>query len=81
MNGIQTAKNWIGALTNLALALIALAIVASVLVGPQNLWAFGNVAEQLVSLIVSLGDSGLAGLIAVGLIIWLLGRAISASEL
>ena len=74
MNGIQTVKAWIGALTNLGLALIALAIVASVLVGPENMWAFGNVVEHLVSLIVSLGDGGLAGLIAVGIIIWLLGK-------
>ena len=36
MNGIQTVKAWIGALTNLGLALIALAIVASVLVGPEE---------------------------------------------
>ena len=74
MNGIQTVKAWIGGLTNLGLALIALAIVASVLVGPENMWAFGNVVEHLVSLIVSLGDGGLAGLIAVGIIIWLLGK-------
>ena len=79
MNGIQTVKIWIGALTNLGLALIALAIVASVLVGPENMWAFGNVVDNLVGIIVSLGDGGLAGLIAVGIIIWLLGKVTSPS--
>ena len=80
MNGIQTAKSWIGALTNLALALIALAIIASVLVGPDNMWAFGNVADHLLNLIVSLGDGGLAGLIAIGIIVWLLARATSSVD-
>ena len=74
MNGIQTVKAWVGALTNLALALVALAIIASVLVGPENMWAFGNVVEHLLNLIVSLGNEGLAGLIAVGIIVWLLGK-------
>ena len=77
MNGIQTVKAWIGGLTNLGLALIAFAIVASVLVGPQNMWAFGNVVDHLVNLVVSLGNGGLAGLIAVGIIIWLLGKVTS----
>ena len=79
MNGIQSVKSWIGALTNLGLARIALAIVAAVLVGPGNMWAFGNVVDNLVGLIVSLGDGGLAGLIAVGIIIWLLGKVTSPS--
>ena len=79
MNGIQSVKSWIGALTNLGLTLIALAIVASVLVGPENMWAFGNVVDNLVGLIVSLGDGGLAGLIAVGIVIWLLGKVTSPS--
>ena len=74
MNGIQNVKSWIGAITDLGLALLALAIVASVLVGPQNLWAFGNVVANLIDLVRQLGDGGLAGLIALGLVIWLFGK-------
>ncbi len=74
MNGIQTAKGWIGAITQLGLALLALAIVATILVGPDRLWAFGNVVPNLMGLIQVLGDGGLAGLIALGVILWLFSK-------
>ena len=74
MNGIQTAKGWIGAITELGLALLALAIVATILVGPDRLWAFGNVVPNLMALIQTLGDGGLAGLIALGVILWLFSK-------
>jgi hypothetical protein len=74
MNGIQTAKGWIGAITQLGLALLALAIVATILVGPDRLWAFGNVVPNLMVLIQTLGDGGLAGLIALGVILWLFSK-------
>tara|TARA_B100000029_G_C17071768_1_gene777131 strand:- start:352 stop:585 length:234 start_codon:yes stop_codon:yes gene_type:complete len=74
MGGLSTVKSWIGALTSLGLALVALAIVASILVGTGNMWVFGDVVGNLVDLIASLGQSGLAGLIAVGIIIWLFAK-------
>ncbi|MGH8695568.1 MAG: hypothetical protein ACREVS_03760 [Burkholderiales bacterium] len=74
MNGIQTAKGWIGAITQLGLALVALAIVATILVGPDRLWAFGNVVANLMALIQALGEGGLAGLIALGVILWLFSK-------
>jgi len=77
MNGIATAKGWIGAITQLGLALLALAIVASILVGPDRLWAFGNVVPNLMALVQTLGDGGLAGLIALGIILWLFSKRAS----
>ena len=74
MGGLSTVKSWVGALTSLGLALVALAIVASILVGTGNMWVFGDVVGNLVDLIASLGQSGLAGLIAVGIIIWLFAK-------
>lgn len=74
MNGISSIRGWIGAITDLGLALLALAIIASILVGPQNLWAFGNVVGNLMDLIKQLGEGGLAGLIVLGLIIWLFSK-------
>ena len=74
MGGLHSVKSWIGALTSLGLALVALAIVASILVGTGNMWVFGDVVGNLVDLIASLGQSGLAGLIAVGIIIWLFAK-------
>jgi hypothetical protein len=77
MNGIQTAKGWIGAITDLGLSLLALAIVATILVGPDRLWAFGNVVPNLMALVQTLGDGGLAGLIALGILLWLFSRRAS----
>jgi len=74
MGGLSTVKSWVGALTSLGLALVALAIVASILVGTGSMWVFGDVVGNLVDLIASLGQSGLAGLIAVGIIIWLFAK-------
>jgi hypothetical protein len=71
MTGIQTLKSWIGALTELGLMLLALGIVAALLVGGQNLPFFGNVAGNITAFVKDLGSNGLAGLIALGVILWL----------
>jgi hypothetical protein len=73
---METVKNWIGALTEIGLMLLALAIVATLLVG-ANLPFFGDVVTNIMALVKSLGDGGLAGLIALAIIIWLFsGRKI-----
>jgi hypothetical protein len=71
MSGIQTVKAWIGALTDLGLMLLALGIVAALLVGGANLPFFGNVAGNIIAFVKDLGANGLAGLIALGVILWL----------
>jgi hypothetical protein len=71
MNAIQNIKSWIGALTDLGLMLLALAIVATLLVGAQNMSFFGNVAGNITAFVKDLGSGGLAGLIALGVILWL----------
>ena len=63
----------IGQIIDIGLTLIALAIVATVLVGP-NLPFFGGVVGNLVGIVKDLGANGLAGLIAVAIIIWLFSR-------
>jgi ABC-type enterochelin transport system permease subunit len=70
MKGIDTIKNWVGALTELALMLLALAIVLAVLVG-GNLPFFGGVTANIVGWVKELGGAGLSGLIALGIILWL----------
>ena len=71
MSGLQTLKSWIGALTELGLMLLALGIVAALLVGGTNLPFFGNVAANIIAFVKDLGANGLAGLIALGVILWL----------
>lgn len=70
MGGINAVKSWIGALTEIGLMLLALAIVAAILVGP-NLPFFGGVVGNLMGVVKDLGANGLVGLIALGIILWL----------
>ena len=73
MDAIGFLKSWIGALTDIGLMLLALAIVASLLVG-GTLPFFGGVVANIVSMVKDLGSNGLVGLIAVGLIMWLFSK-------
>jgi len=73
MDAMKNVKAWIGAITDLGLMLLALAIVATLLVG-GNLPFFGSVVGNIVALIKDLGANGLVGLIALGVILWLFSK-------
>jgi len=73
MSIINNIKSWIGGLTELAIMLLALAIVASLLVG-GNMPFFGGVVENITALVKDLGSNGLVGLIVLGIIIWLFSK-------
>jgi hypothetical protein len=70
MKGIDTVKSWIGALTEIGLMLLALAIVLALLVG-SNLPFFGAVTANIMGLVKDMGSNGLVGLITLGVIFWL----------
>ena len=74
MSLINSIKGKIGALTELAIMLLALAIAAQLLVGSGNMSFFGSVVTNVISLVNQLGNAGLAGLISVGIIMWLFGK-------
>ena len=67
MSLINSIKGTIGALTELAIAV-------QLLVGSGNMAFFGSVVSNFISLVNQLGNAGLAGLIAVGIIMWLFGK-------
>jgi len=73
MDFMARVKMWIGGLTDIGLMLLALAIVAALLIG-GNLPFFGSVVGNLVAMVNDLGKAGLAGLIAVGIIMWLFSK-------
>ena len=73
MDLMNTLKGWIGGLTEIGLMLIALAIVAALLVGPQ-LPFFGSVTTNIVALVKDLGANGLIGLVVLGFILWLFSK-------
>ena len=71
MDNIKTIVN---SVTEVFVALLALAIVASLLVFPSNMAFLGDVAGNITALITSLGSAGLPGLIALGVILMLFRR-------
>ncbi len=73
MDAIAKIKSWIGAIIDIGLMLLALAIVASLLVG-GGLPFFGGVVSNIVALVKDLGTNGLVGLIALGVIFWLFAK-------
>jgi len=68
---LDQAKKSIKSITELGVALLALAIVASLLVGPSNMAFLGDVTGNITNLISTLGGAGLSGLIALGVVLWL----------
>jgi hypothetical protein len=70
MDIIGSLKSLIGAVTDIGLMLLALAIVASLLVG-GTLPFFGGVVGNIMGLVKDLGSNGLVGLITLGIIMWL----------
>ena len=73
MNGLSTLKSWIGALTEVALMLLALGITLALLAGPQVPF-LGNVVGNIVGLVGELGSKGIVGLISLGIIVWLFSK-------
>lgn len=65
------ANKAIKSITELGIGLLALAIVASLLVGPSNMAFLGDVVGNITALISQLGSAGLSGLIALGVVLWL----------
>ena len=73
MDLLSKFKGWIGGLIELAIMLLALAIVASLLVG-GTMPFFGGVVGNIMALVKDLGSNGLVGLIVLGIIIWLFSK-------
>lgn len=73
MNVLQETKKWIGEITEIFLLLIALGVAVEILFGTEVIF-FGQVVSNLTGLVNRLGQNGLAGLIAVGIIVFLFQR-------
>ena len=69
---VTTIKSWIGGLSSVAVSLLGLAIVLQVLFGPNVVFVPVDVIGNIQGLVTSLGSAGLAGLITVGVIYWIL---------
>ena len=74
MNALTMVKKWIGEIVEIALLLVALGVTVEILFGNSSIPFFGGVVNNLTTLIKSLGDNGLVGLIALAVILWLFHR-------
>ena len=70
----DSMKKTISSLTEIGMGLLALAIVASLLVGPGNMSFLGDVVGNITALVRELGSAGLAGLISLGVVLGLFQR-------
>ena len=73
MRFMESIKKWLGELTEISLLLIALGIVIQILFGGSETASpfFGGIVTNLTGLISSLGQNGVVGLIALGIILFL----------
>ena len=69
-----SAISSIKSITELGIALLALAIIATLLVGQPNMAFLGDVVGNIMSLVSALGSAGLVGLISLGVVLWLFRR-------
>jgi hypothetical protein len=74
MDFLQEVKKWLGEITEIALLLIALGITFEILFGFENVPFFGGVVGNITTLLHELGQNGLAGLIALGIILYLFNK-------
>jgi len=70
MSFLQELKKWLAEITEIALLLVALGIVVEILFG-EGVPFFGGIITNLTGLLSMLGEHGLIGLIALGVIVFL----------
>lgn len=73
MHYLEEVKKWLGEITEIALLLIAIGIAFEILFGADVVF-FGEITTNLTGLLSQLGENGLAGLIALGIILYLFHR-------
>jgi hypothetical protein len=79
MHFLEETKRWLAEITEIALLLIALAVAVEILFGDAVPF-FGRVITNLTALINTLGENGLVGLIALGIILFLFQRRKIAAQ-
>ena len=68
---IANVKGWINKISEVAVSLIALAVVLQVLFGSDLIFLPVDVIGNITGLVASLGSQGLVGLVALGVIYWI----------
>ena len=68
---LDTVKNWLKQITEVGLLLIAAAVVLEVIFGSAVPYIGIGILDNIITLTAKLGQDGLVGIIAIGIIVWL----------
>ncbi len=68
---LDTIKSWLRQITEVGLLLIAAAVVLEVIFGSAVPFIGVGILDNIIAITAKLGQDGLIGIIAIGIILWL----------
>ena len=68
---LDTVKSWLRQITEVGLLLIAAAVVLEIIFGSAVPYIGVGILDNIIALTAKLGQDGLVGIIAIGIIVWL----------
>jgi hypothetical protein len=68
---LDTVKSWLKQITEVGLLLISAAVVLEIIFGSEAAFLGIGILDNIIDLTAELGENGLVGIIAIGIIIWL----------
>ena len=68
---LDTVKSWLRQITEVGLLLIAAAVVLEIIFGSAVPSIGVGILDNIIALTAKLGQDGLVGIIAIGIIVWL----------
>ena len=71
---LDTIKSWLKQITEVGLLLIAAAVVLEIIFGSAVPFIGVGILDNIIAITAKLGQDGLVGIIAIGIIVWLYMR-------
>ena len=71
MGMLDTVKSWLKQVSEVGLLLIAAAVVLEIIFGSAVPYIGVGILDNITALTTKLGQDGLTGIIAIGIIVWL----------
>ena len=68
---LDTIKSWLKQITEVGLLLIAAALVLEIIYGSAVPFIGVGILDNIIAITAKLGQDGLIGIIAIGIIVWL----------
>ena len=68
---LDTVKSWLRQITEVGLLLIAAAVVLEIIFGSAVPFIGVGILDNIIAITAKLGQDGLIGIIAIGIIVWL----------